>query len=175
MAEQAVMALKRRKYPKPRPEDEYKPMDLNYKDKFENILYWGQNSGQKKEFYEELAKKMITWAKKKDSEEDSQIIFHDFLDENDLSAETLGEWIKKSPVLAKAYKHTLRLIGANRERGALRRRLDSSVVIKSMPIYSDEWKKLLEWQSKLNDDSSKQGTTIKVVMPEIPKIDEKKK
>ena len=61
-------------------------------------------------------------------------------------------WQKKFPVLAYAVEQGKEYIGDNREVGALKRTLSERTVLRSMSMYSPEWKELEQWLATISKD-----------------------
>ena len=66
---------------------------------------------------------------------------------------TFQQWVKRFEFAATCATHAKSLIGIRREKGALKKELDSSLVLRSMPLYDQDYKDLKEWEAKLTKES----------------------
>ena len=67
------------------------------------------------------------------------------------------------------YESGKRFISSRREKGALRRGLAESMVMRSMPKFDRSWKELEEWRSGLRTKEQAAGKgDIKVIMEAFP-------
>ena len=83
-------------------------------------------------------------------------------------------WCASHERLQLAKEAALILIGNRREDGAIEKRYDTSIVNRTMPMYDIEWKRFVEWYSKLKAESEGKGLgTVTVIIPpfEEPKVD----
>src|SRR5271157_1197618 len=90
---------------------------------------------------EHLTVKLIDWARNNKE----ALTLDSFLAENNLIWETVKKWRDRYERLDHAWKFAKVCLSARREVGALKGTLNSAVVLKTMPIYSQEWKELLRW------------------------------
>ena len=79
------------------------------------------------------------------------------------------DWCKRSEKLAMAHSFAKNAIGDRREIAALNKQMDASLVLKTMPIYDEDWVELTEWTSKLRDDQAQAASNFKIIMPAIEK------
>lgn len=96
---------------------------------------------------ERLAKRLRDWASKKDA-----LIMNDFYDQEGVPPQTFYDWRHKSTVLQEAYAFALRRIGSNRERGALLRKLDATMVKHVQHKYDPLWKEADKYHSSLKKE-----------------------
>ena len=66
---------------------------------------------------------------------------------------TFQQWVKRFEFAATCTTHAKSLIGIRREKGALKKELDSSLVLRSMPLNDQDYKDLNEWEAKLTKES----------------------
>lgn len=66
---------------------------------------------------------------------------------------TFQQWVKRFEFAATCATHAKSLIGIRREKGGLKKELDASLVLRSMALYDEEYKKLREWEAQLNKES----------------------
>ena len=103
-------------------------------------------------FLERLGEDLVLWAKKakKDWKEDDQDLkITPFFTDRHIGQSTYSNWVKKYPTFKEQIILAKQIIGDARENGALRRKFDSALVIKSAAIYDPEWVLLEEWRSRL--------------------------
>ncbi len=79
-------------------------------------------------------------------------------------SETYYGWVKRYPIASEANEMAKGFIANRREKGALKRKFDVGMAMFSMPMYSDEWKKLVEWKSSLKQKEEKAKGNITVIM-----------
>ena len=114
-------------------------------------------------FIEKLAIDMLNWVKTTKKK-----TFPSFLEERGICYSTFRNWKERVPKLARAHEHVLEILGARREEGGLERKYDPNMVIKSMPIYSHDWRKLEEDRdARRKVDTSKANGPITIVMKEF--------
>lgn len=89
-------------------------------------------------FLENLAAEMVNWVNSKSE----KLVFTQFLAEKGMSYSIFRQWKERCPKLVVAHEYVLETLGAIRESGALKRKLDSAMVLKSMPVYSYDWAQL---------------------------------
>lgn len=114
-------------------------------------------------FIEKLASQLIAWAR---NDKDA-LVLEEFILNKGISKKVYYAWLPKYPILQNAHEDALAFLSFRREKGGLTRKLDSSMIQKSMPMYCDKWRGLAEWQSKLNSDDKNQGK-IEVIIQQIP-------
>ncbi len=101
-----------------------------------------------KAFLTKLAKELVQWSKNnKDA-----LVVSDFFTEKGIPKTTYYNWIKKYENLKLAYDTALDFIASRREKGALKRELSESMVIRRQHAYDPEWKadKAQEKQDKID-------------------------
>jgi hypothetical protein len=121
------------------------------------------------------AQNMCEWAESEDA-----LILGEYYAMLGISKPTFMELANKYEILKKAHAYAKSLIAIRREKGMITRKFDSGSISFTMPMYSDDWKEIVEWRSSLKASENKSGDTRVqyVVIPEIPKSDlvaEKKK
>jgi hypothetical protein len=86
-------------------------------------------------------------------------------------------WQQKWPWFKKAYKFIKEAIGDRREIGALYRELSEGIVLRTMPMYDDEWLRESDRVAKLRNEQQKAeaAQTVKVLVEEIKSFGEDKK
>ncbi len=106
-------------------------------------------------FVERLAEEVIRW-----SLNDDAIVFRDFIDNKSIPEEAYYRWVRTYPELKAAHVLAKGRIGSRREKGALTRKFDGSIVVNSMPMYDQEWKDFTAWKSSLKDQAASGNVTI---------------
>lgn len=76
---------------------------------------------------------------------------------------TLSRWMKRCVELQQAHDHVMSILGCRREKGALTKKYDSSVVLKSMAMYNIKWKEIEEWRATMSAKVAAAGGGIQVV------------
>ncbi len=120
---------------------------------------------------ERLAREYMEWA-----DLETSLVLADFRLDKKICVPTWLKIVKEFSCLAEAHRYAKERLASRRERGAMIRKFDSGFVLRTMPIYSDEFKELEEWRSNLSkkeDDSG--GTKIVVIerMPDVPEVKNK--
>lgn len=121
-------------------------------------------------FLEHLAFKLIDWAK---NDKDA-LTFDQFLSDYNLTWEGVSNWRKRYERLEIAWQYAKVCLSARREVGAIKNQYNSSVILKTMPLYSDQWVDLIKWYEKLKEGSEHRGSNVTVVMEPIPSIEDQK-
>lgn len=116
----------------------YKYLDI-YPD-----LWSMESRGASQEFVDRLGQDLLAWAKEKDS-----LLLNDFFTERFISAPNYKRWADRDPMFKARLEMAKLMIGSRREKGALQRKFDASVVLRSACLYDPDWKILEEWRAKL--------------------------
>lgn len=77
----------------------------------------------------------------------------------------------KYKVLENAAKFCLMLLSIRRHKGGLTGKYNASMVNFTQPMYSDEWKALIEWRAGLQSKNNDGYQTINVQMNPVPNSD----
>lgn len=85
-----------------------------------------------------------------------------------ISPATARDWTYKFPSFKESYKAARSIIGMRREDGALKKKLDSSTVHFTLPLYDDEWREALEYRHKLKEEEQSKTQPITVVLEAFP-------
>lgn len=107
---------------------------------------------------EELADKMIVWAKQPGVK-----ILRRFVAEQGFPMATFFKWLEKSDRLRNAYDIARNLVGCNREEMAMQGKIPEKTFLRLQPLYDPEFKKLIEWENSIKNvatDSSSGNITI---------------
>lgn len=116
-------------------------------------------------FIERIAQELIEW-----SAQDSSIVFRDFYDDRYIPESTFSRWANKYEVLKDAVVLAKGRIGSRREKGALGRKYDASLVVNSMSMYDQGWKSNIEWKASLREGATT-NAPITINLPDITKKD----
>lgn len=119
-------------------------------------------------FIEKLAAEEVAWAL---NTEDA-LVFEEFLMLKGIGQSTFYKWLHAHESLAKAHNFAMMVIGVRREKGAINRKFDANIILKSLPIYSESWRNLEEWRSKLTEKANAGNVTV--IMEQFPSSDEVK-
>ena len=106
---------------------------------------------------ENLAQKMIDWVKA----ETDALTFNEFLILQGLDSETLDDFGRRCEKIRLAKKYTLMILGTRREKKALHRELEPSVMKFMQGFYDPNWKaqKIFnaELKAKMNEEKNNKG------------------
>lgn len=125
--------------PEKRSHESYRYLDI-----YPDILSM-ETRGASQEFIDRLGHDLLLWAQLKTS-----LVLRDFFDERYISLGTYTRWKNKDSMFAERVELAKGIIGSRREKGALEKRFDASMVIKSMANYDVDWKAIEEWRAKLS-------------------------
>jgi hypothetical protein len=89
-----------------------------------------------KEKLEKITAEMLAWVYESSEATKLSKFFH----MHGIRNKTALDWCKKWPKFAEAYQLAKEIIGNRREHGALTKVFDAGLVIKSMPMYDEDWK-----------------------------------
>lgn len=92
---------------------------------------------------DELAEKMIAW-----SMEEGNIVLGEFIARAGFPMPTFKKWLQRSEKLRNAYSIARTMVGTRREKGGLQGEYSPLMVMKTMPLYDQDYKELLEWESQ---------------------------
>jgi len=115
--------------------------------------------------YKWWASELLRWC-----ERDDALVFYEFAAIMGISQGQLSQYALRSPTLLEAMKVAKSIVGARRERLALKNELNASIVIKTMANYNDEYAAYEREMKMLGADSDK-PQTINVMMPKMPETD----
>jgi hypothetical protein len=121
-------------------------------------------------YLDKLACRLIEWARNNNN----ALVLEQFLVENNLSWDTFLRWKNRHERLGQAHQFAKTCLSARREVGGLKNTLNSAMVMKTMPMYSEQWLELTKWYEKLKEGSESRGSNITVVMEPIPSIEDQK-
>jgi hypothetical protein len=144
----------------------YKYLDI-YPD-----LWSMESRGASQEFIDRLGQDLLAWAKNSDS-----LLLNDFFTERFISTHTYRRWSDRDKMFSDRLEMAKLMIGSRREKGALQRKFDASVMIKSAPLYDPEWKLLEEWRAKLakvEEENEQLRVLIETIKPEEKLIEDSK-
>lgn len=133
----------------------YKYLDI-YPD-----LWSMESRGASQEFLDRLGQDLLAWAKNSDS-----LLLNDFFTERWISIHTYRRWAERDKMFSDRLEMAKLMIGSRREKGALQRKFDASVMMRSAPLYDPEWKLLEEWRAKLAK-SEQEVEQLKVLIETI--------
>lgn len=96
------------------------------------------------------------------------LILHQFTNKRRVDDTTLEEWGKIYPPLKETLKYGKRIIGDRREMLGLQGKIDRAIVMKTMPLYSSEIRKLIKWEASLKAKTDNENTKTVVVLERYP-------
>lgn len=85
--------------------------------------------------------------------QDEALKITQFLSFKKVPVDCFYRWIKTNEQLKQAHEFAMRVIGDRREIGALKKKLDGTIVSYTMPHYDKDWKDLVEWRAKLKNEA----------------------
>lgn len=116
--------------------------------------------GYRVEALDHLADLMLAWAKSSPT----RLVFNEFLNLQDTHASSLPSWKERSKKLNEACRKTLQILGANREKLALLKKIDYSTMRHMQGRYDPAWKqeeiKRVKLRAQLKDNNSKSPTFV---------------
>jgi len=126
-------------------------------------------------FIHRLAKDLIDWAM---NNEDA-LVLRDFFFSKGIGDGVANAWARRHPVLKDAFTQAKFMIGSRREKGAIKKQYDVSMVKASMPRYDPDWKEDEIWRAELKQkqEEKTQQSNIQWVLekfPNSPVVPEKK-
>jgi len=113
-----------------------------------------------------LAKDLTNWA----THDKNALILKQFFLEKGVSTSDVHRWRKKNKLLDSAIEFAKGAIGARREVGALTRKFDANIVMKTMMNYCDEWKQAEVWRAELKQkqEEKTERNNIQWVLKKFP-------
>lgn len=116
------------------------------------------------DWLERLAKELIDWARN----DKTALKLTRFYTNKGIASDTVARWRKRSKAFDKAHRFAKGIIGDRREDGGLTKKLDSSIVQKTMAMYDSGWKELEIWRSELRRlEQEQEATTFNIKMNAI--------
>ena len=88
-----------------------------------------------------------------------------FFTQKRIAPQTAREWASKNESFAKTYAIAKYVLGMRREDKGLRKEFDSSMISATMPLYDEDWKKLLEWKALMAEKTNAPSTVIVQMEP----------
>jgi len=96
-------------------------------------------------FVDRLSADLVEWA----TTNDDALVLTDFYSSRKINPGTYWNWEQKHPKLTEAKKIAMLIIGARREKGALKNQLNASMVISQQAKYDPSWWALEEKRANL--------------------------
>jgi hypothetical protein len=138
------------------------------------MYYSFRNYPVSQAFYEKLGLELMKWA----DTQQKQVSLSKFCRERRIPWITFLSWRKKSEKLEEAAQEAKRAIGDNREDLLMAHKYPERSFLWHQGHFHKEWREeeehRINLKAKAQAVSGGQPTTIKVVMPEIPRVEEKK-
>jgi len=106
-----------------------------------------------------FALEWVSWA----SDNEDALTMTQYLNLKRLHQKTIDRWALRCPELTQAHEMVLQIIGDRRERGAITRKFDAAVVLKSMAMYNAKWREIEEWRATMSAKVAAAGGGIQVV------------
>lgn len=89
----------------------------------------------------EIARKMTIWAK----ENKEELKLSTFFLDQGISMRTVNRWCHRYPFFGELFYSAMNIIGDRREKLALYREIDGSMVMRTMHMYDDAYQRSLAW------------------------------
>lgn len=102
-----------------------------------------------------LGKQLVNWA----LSDESALKIRPFFTQRGMGTNDVKRWRKRNKKFDAAYDLAFNVIGDRRECGALIRKLDSSMVIRTMALYDKDWKLLEIWRSEMKKKEQEEKAT----------------
>ncbi len=115
-------------------------------------------------YIEALAQELLDWAEN----DEEALIIGEFFMRKKLFRESVLAWRKQFPLLESAYKEAMTRIGYRREKGALKKNLDSQMVRIAAHMYSDEWDAINQYHKELKKDENSTKQEINLHFDAVP-------
>jgi hypothetical protein len=81
-------------------------------------------------------------------------------------------WVKDTPEVKEAHDFVMQIIGTRREVGALTRKLDANVFLRSAANYDSSWRDLEEWRNSMREKiSGASAGNFVIEMNKMPETD----
>lgn len=114
---------------------------------------------------EKVADDLVVWARTNDD----AFKLSQFYLERGISINTWKDWVDKFPKLKESQEMAKCFIGNRREIGAIKNKLNTSMVAYTMPFYDNEWKEETVRRASLKGEAAGDGKeSITVVLNPIP-------
>lgn len=104
-----------------------------------------------------LANDMLTWA-----HQESSFAIEDFPLSKGYSPHKFYKWINHNEYFADALEFARYMVGSRREKAAREKRADSTIILKTMPLYNYEFKELL--MDKIKKHQEERSGNVMVVL-----------
>ena len=142
---------------------------------FYTDMYTFQTLPIPEHYFDRLAEEWIDYVKNNED----VLFMGEYQIKKGVARSTFEEWVQRSPNLQRARAFVKDIIAMRREKGALIRKYDASVVCKTQYKYDHDWKEAEEWRASMKERVENQGSgSITVVMerfPNSPLVPEKRK
>lgn len=81
---------------------------------------------------------------------------------------TYYEWTERFPEFKEIHQTAVLILGSKREKGGLKRKLDSGLVNSSMHQYNQRWRESIEWRHSLREkEKGNSASNITVIMGDL--------
>lgn len=114
----------------------------------------------------QIAHELVAWA----SETSDALKTSEFFSVRGISMNTVRLWRKRLPFFEQLYSIALTTIGDRREKLGLKKIFDSSIVMRTMPIYDRDYRDSLEWLESIKKDNTVSQQPI-VIIERYPSCD----
>lgn len=128
-------------------------------------IYTLKNQPTNIKYIESIAKELVDWAQTEDA-----LTLEQFWLVKGIDGSTVKKWKGLSPVFKAAHSFAKGTIAVRREIGGLKNKLNTPMILSSMPMYSNRWKNLTKWRASLKNKNEEEKP-IRVLIEQIPSSD----
>lgn len=118
-------------------------------------------------FIEGVGKNLLDWAN-----QDSSLVHSDFLTSRGIPRRTYYDWVDKFPFFKDCHDSAKSIIGSRREIGAIDRRFNENVVSRMAGFYSQDWKDMEEWRSKMKTEQAASTQPTQIILGSLQGVKE---
>lgn len=119
------------------------------------------------EFLKQLINDGIEWA----ANDPEAYKIKPFFKKRRITTNDIKRWQERSDEFAEGYQFMKEIIGDRREIGALKKQLDSAIVLRSMHQYDPEWLEIDQHHAALRKTDEQQPSKIQVEVIQYPSTD----
>lgn len=120
-----------------------------------------------------LADELVRYVMEERDEDDCRPLnVTEFFFKRGIYRDSIKHWRIKYPEFDRVYTEVLTFIGARRETGALRNKLNPVVMMKTAHRYDSDWDLINQYHCDLKKDENASNQEIKVIVEQVPSSDE---
>lgn len=118
-----------------------------------------------------MSQDLLFWAKTNNE----ALTLDQFWNEYNIYRTYVERWKERFPWFVNVVELAKSIIGTRREVGALKKQLDSNIVVLTAPMYNKEIKKLLKWRANLKEIEKDSETRVVIIEKFKDEIDRERK